>query len=288
MKEMGIEVDENKQEEEKKEPTINESDLIEKEKLEKLQTTRKIKNIKSLVSELHNVIIQKYADKPCLYKGKKFDLRVYMLIGCVKPYLVLYNPGYCRISLNDFTLDDFNTPEGKITHMTNNSVQKKHPEFKDRKEETIIELDTLWNYLIETNVIKDKEEFDGKVTNKIKEIMRIIFLQVKDKLDRTYGCYELLGWDFLLDENLNPSLIEININPALFTDTSTQKKVIPKVVDDMVDLTLRLHKFNHSSCPQEDFNEVSEEIKGSGANSGDAKYNFEILYQEGAESLPFV
>lgn len=172
--------------------------------------------------------------------------------------------------------------------MTNNSVQKKHPEYKDRKEDTIIGLDVLCNYLIETNVIQNKEEFESKVTNKIKEIMRIMFLQVKDKLDRTYGCYELLGWDFLLDENLNPYLIEININPALFTDTSTQKKVIPKVIDDMVELTLRLHKFNHSSCPQEDFYEITEEIKNSGADCADAKYNFEILYQEGAESLPFV
>ena len=49
--------------------------------------------------------------------------------------------------------------------------------------------------------------------------MRLIFLTVKDKLDRRFGCFELFGFDFLVDDQLNPALIEINTNPALFTDT---------------------------------------------------------------------
>ncbi len=49
--------------------------------------------------------------------------------------------------------------------------------------------------------------------------MNLVFLTVKDKLDRKFGCFELFGFDFLIDDNLNPFLIEINTNPALFTDT---------------------------------------------------------------------
>lgn len=57
--------------------------------------------------------------------------------------------------------------------------------------------------------------------SKIQEIMRLIFLTVRDKLDRKFGCFELFGFDFMIDSQLRPQLIEINTNPALFTDTQT-------------------------------------------------------------------
>jgi len=59
---------------------------------------------------------------PLLYKGKKFDFRSYMYIACMNPFVVFFNEGYVRCSLSDYTLDNFGTPEGKITHLTNNSV----------------------------------------------------------------------------------------------------------------------------------------------------------------------
>lgn len=49
--------------------------------------------------------------------------------------------------------------------------------------------------------------------------MLLVFLTVKDKLDRKFGCFELFGFDMLIDDKMNPHLIEINTNPALFTDT---------------------------------------------------------------------
>jgi len=56
----------------------------------------------------------------------------------------------------------------------------------------------------------------------MKEIMRLIFITSKDSLIVKFGCFELLGFDFIIDEDLNLKLIEINVNPAIFTDTSVQ------------------------------------------------------------------
>lgn len=70
------------------------------------------------------------------------------------------------------------------------------------------------------------------------EIARLVFVTVKDKLDRKYGCFELFGFDMLIDNDLNPRLIEINTNPALFTDTSVQKELLPKLVDDIVEMAI--------------------------------------------------
>jgi predicted ATP-grasp superfamily ATP-dependent carboligase len=73
--------------------------------------------------------------------------------------------------------------------------------------------------------------------------MLLIFTVIKDKLDRKFGCFELFGFDFLLDDNLNPYLIEINTNPALYTDTQVQKDLLPKLVDDIVKMSLAVHSY---------------------------------------------
>lgn len=54
------------------------------------------------------------------------------------------------------------------------------------------------------------------------------------------GTYELLGCDIIVDQNCTPYLLEVNTNPALFTDTNTQKQIIPALVNNTLDIALNL------------------------------------------------
>lgn len=178
-----------------------------------------------------------------------------MLVACTKPYLVLTHTGYARLSLEEYSIDSFGTgsKEEKATHLTNAAVQKVHPLFKDKKEETIMTMDQLRDYMLqnEPDLVKTPEDFDAKVTNQINEICRLVFETAKNKLERKFGCFELFGLDFLLDAELNPQLLEINTNPALFTDTSAQKEMLPKLVDDTVKLALQLHPLGQTEATEE-------------------------------------
>merc|ERR1711990_1026853 len=89
-------------------------------------------------------------------------------------------------------------------------------------------------------------------------------------MGRKYGCFEVFGLDFLLDDNLNPQLIEINTNPALFTETQVQKNMLPYLVDDLIKLSLQLHP-----SPEE-----GQEAK----SSGDEEVK-QFLQEEGVKAL---
>lgn len=86
-----------------------------------------------------------------MIEGRKFDIRAFMIVQCMKPYLVLYNHGYVRMSLNPYTVENFE--KDKITHLTNNSVQKNHPDYKSLKEKSIISISDLKVYLVSTGKI---------------------------------------------------------------------------------------------------------------------------------------
>lgn len=93
-------------------------------------------------------------ENPLLIDGKKFDIRVYMVVCSMKPYLVLYNEGYVRLCLNQYKTDNFE--KDKLTHLTNNSVQKNHPDYSKMKESSIWSIKSLVKYLIDQGRIKDE------------------------------------------------------------------------------------------------------------------------------------
>lgn len=74
------------------------------------------------------------------------------------------------------------------------------------------------------------EEKITTLYNQIKKILAHAVRCAELKLDKKVGYFELLGCDIMLDDQFKPYLLEINSNPALFTDTTAQQEVIPKVV----------------------------------------------------------
>ena len=64
-------------------------------------------------------VIQKYIEKPLLYKGRKFDIRVMALANHLQD-LYFYKVGYLRTSSDNYTLKN----QSKYVHLTNNCFQK--------------------------------------------------------------------------------------------------------------------------------------------------------------------
>jgi len=186
------------------------------------------------------VIIQKYIDKPLLLNNRKFDIRCYMLIASTKPLFVLFHHGYCRLCLNDYSLDVNEKDElDKLAHITNNAIQKKHPDYTNLKETSIWSMKALEGYLKEK--LNVSEERIQQIYHEIKKILAHTIRCADMKLDKKLGYFELLGCDVLLDENLKPHLIEINSNPSFASVIEGHREVIPDLVKHTLDLELYLN-----------------------------------------------
>lgn len=69
-------------------------------------------------------LIQHYID-PLLLSKKKFDIRCYLFYNS-SPCVVLFNEGYLRLTIEDYTEEDMESEEKLMVHLTNNCFQNKH------------------------------------------------------------------------------------------------------------------------------------------------------------------
>ena len=97
-----------------------------------------------------------------------------------------------------------------------------------------------------------ENHFKEAVIDRINEILRLLFLEVKDKLDSRYGCFEIFGVDFLLKErDLSPVIMKITSNPCLSTEMDSNRKFIKTLLRDVITMVCDLFKSNTTEATPE-------------------------------------
>ncbi|KAI4823982.1 hypothetical protein KUCAC02_012534 [Chaenocephalus aceratus] len=184
-------------------------------------------------------IVQHYIQRPLLLKGKKFDVRSYLLIACTAPYVVFFRHGYVRL-----TCDLYDPSSNNLSaHLTNQYMQKKNPLYSQLKEDTVWTMERFNTYVNgRFRVAKGlpRDWVMGAFAERMQQIMMQCFLAVKSKLDCRLGFFDLIGCDFMVDEDFKVWLLEMNCNPALHTNCEVLKEVIPSTVEETLDLTLEI------------------------------------------------
>ncbi|XP_061832362.1 probable tubulin polyglutamylase TTLL9 isoform X2 [Nerophis lumbriciformis] len=180
-------------------------------------------------AQVESYVAQRYIENPYLLGGRKFDLRVYVMVTSYFPLKAwLYREGFARLSSTRFSLDSI---DDKYVHLTNVAVQKTAPDY-DPEKGCKWKIQKLRKYLTAKHGIQVVEtlftEMDNIFISSLQSVQKII---INDK-----HCFELYGYDILLDENLKPWLIEVNASPSLAPSSQEDYDMKYRMLEDTVNI----------------------------------------------------
>jgi hypothetical protein len=213
-------------------------------------------------------VVQKYIERPLLYYGRKFDLRVWALVTW-KTELFYYRIGYIRTTSHLYTLNS----RVNYVHLTNNCLQKYGDKYGAFEAGNTLGFDTLKKY-IRANSNGVEVNFESDIVGRIKDLMIDAYVSVVNELNPTKrrNCFELLGFDFLIDEDFRVWLIEVNSNPYIEMPNQYIEGLLPKMLNDMFEIVLDPHVLLLNSLPPKGRTSVR--------NSVDLENQFELLYDK--------
>ncbi|XP_037934188.1 tubulin glycylase 3B-like [Teleopsis dalmanni] len=192
-------------------------------------------------------VVQKYIERPHLIYKTKFDMRLYMLqvITEYKISIWLYKECYLKFSSQEFNLNNLR----EVVHLTNNSVQRKYE--VDINRDKRIPKYNMWTSEQFKNYLKclstDENIWDDKVFPRIARILTAAVMSSFDGTVFVPNSFEVYGCDFMLDEEFEPVLLEINATPDLSPSTEVTANLCPKMLKDLVKVVVDLPE--NSSAP---------------------------------------
>ncbi len=187
-------------------------------------------NANDNTQQAETYIVQKYLDRPFLVGGRKFDLRLYVLVTSYMPLTVYLNrAGFARFSQFKFSMNPDEIDNNYI-HLTNVAIQKTTIEYAENDKGCKWDLRQLKLYMLS---LYSQEEVDSCFTLIEELILRSLFA-VQKVIIQDKHCFEMYGYDILIDEDLKPWLLEVNASPSLTADTQEDYDLKTKILNDML------------------------------------------------------
>ncbi|XP_072343625.1 uncharacterized protein [Scyliorhinus torazame] len=186
-----------------------------------------------------DMVCQVYIPKPFILDGFKFDLRLYVLITSCDPLRIyFYDEGLIRFATTKYSEPTDKNLEDICMHLTNYSINKHSKNFvRDETKGSKRKL-SFFNKYMENNAY-DLE----RLWNSIEDVIIKTILAAYPVLKHNYltcfpnhisgsACFEILGFDILLDQTLKPWLLEVNHSPSFTTDSKLDQEVKDNLLND--------------------------------------------------------
>ncbi|XP_077319759.1 tubulin polyglutamylase TTLL5 isoform X2 [Lithobates pipiens] len=201
-------------------------------------------NSPSQISLEDNILVSRYVSNPLLIDGFKFDVRLYVLITSYDPLIIyLYEEGLTRFATVRYDRTAKNI-KNQFMHLTNYSVNKKSGDYVSCDDPEVEDYGNKWSMSAMLRYLKQEGKDTAGLMSQVEDLIiktiisgeLLIAAACKSFLANRGNCFELYGFDVLIDSNMKPWLLEVNLSPSLACDAPLDLKVKASMISDMLTL----------------------------------------------------
>lgn len=195
-------------------------------------------------------VISRYIDNPLLIGGKKFDLRMYVLVTSFRPLKIyLYRLGFCRFCTVKYNAN-VNELDNLFVHLTNVSIQKQGSDYNSIHGGKW----TIQNFRLWIEGTRGKSVSD-KLFDEINWIIYHSLMSVQNVISNDRHCFEAYGYDIIVDDKLKPWLIEVNASPSLTSTTVSDRIMKYTLINDVINIVIP-----HDEVPTVKWNKIVDKV----------------------------
>lgn len=160
-------------------------------------------------------LVQRYLSNPHLCHGRKYVLRCYVLITSVEPLrFYWYQDGFAKLASEAYSTDDLHN---LYRHLTN-------PDINEENESAGAAV-TFISFKRYREWLQSEGHDAALFFSALKDMIALTVIAAREAMRRRtrvlgaedQQCYELIGLDCMVDENIKPWIIECNLSPSLST-----------------------------------------------------------------------
>ncbi|XP_060790619.1 tubulin polyglutamylase TTLL5 isoform X3 [Neoarius graeffei] len=198
----------------------------------------------SQISLDENILVSRYISNPLLIDDFKFDVRLYVLVTSYDPIVIyVYEEGLTRFATVKYDHAVKNI-KNQFMHLTNYSVNKKSSDYVSCDDPEVEDYGNKWSMSAMLRYLKQEGKDTALLMRQIEDLIIKAVLSAELQIatackmfvPHRNNCFELYGFDVLIDSNLKPWLLEVNLSPSLACDTPLDLKIKASMISDMFSL----------------------------------------------------